>query len=64
LAKDDARLCVLRVKKNARGANNEKKGDEDSEIAWSTRRAIMMASRNALERARRCVTELFDDEGR
>jgi hypothetical protein len=54
----------LRVKKNARGAHNEKKGDEDSEIAWSTRRAIMMASRNALERARRCVTALFDDEGR
>jgi hypothetical protein len=24
----------------------------------------MMASRNALERARRCVTALFDDEGR
>jgi hypothetical protein len=46
------------------GAHNEKKGDEDSEIAWSTRRAIMMASRNALERARRCVTALFDDEGR
>jgi hypothetical protein len=60
LAKDDARL--LRVKKNARGAHNEKKGDEDSEIAWSTRRAVVMASRNALERALRCVTALFDDE--
>jgi hypothetical protein len=61
LAKDDARL--LRVKKNARGAHNEKKGDEDSEIAWSTRRAIMMASRNALERARRCVTALLMTRG-
>jgi hypothetical protein len=57
-------LCVSRVKENARGAHNEKKGDEDSEIAWSTRRAIVMASRNALERALRRVTALFDDEGR
>jgi hypothetical protein len=43
LAKDDASL--LRVKKNARGAHNEKKGDEDSEIAWSTRRAVGVAER-------------------
>jgi hypothetical protein len=36
---------LLRVKKNARGAHNEKKGDEDSEIAWSTRRAVGVAER-------------------